>query len=220
MQDELHGPLQGVAREKLNAIGYALQENRLFLTDYPYYPHERPLATAAAGRHLAARFEREEEEYAETLRGIARHIATLSRIPRNETEKLSPVWDNPWFPPFDGAILYGLIAETRPDRYIEVGSGISTRFARQAISDLGLPTMIISIDPHPHNSVNGLCDKIIVSRMEDMPTSFWEGLAPSDMLFIDNSHRSFPASDVTVFFSEVMPALPVKSHPTLTPPRI
>jgi hypothetical protein len=27
-------------------------------------------------------------------------------------------------------------------------------------------------------------------------------------LFIDNSHRSFPNSDVTVFFAEVMPALP------------
>ena len=33
LQDEPHGPLQGVAREKLNAIGYALQENRLFLID-------------------------------------------------------------------------------------------------------------------------------------------------------------------------------------------
>jgi predicted O-methyltransferase YrrM len=208
VQDALGGPLHGVTAEKLNAIGYALADNRLILTDYPYYPHERPLAKAAAGRHLAARFAREESAYADTLRGIAQHIDRLSRIKRDATEKLAPLWDNPWFPPFDGATLYGLIAETRPGRYIEVGSGISTRFARQAINDLGLPTKIISIDPHPHNSVDGLCDEIIVARMEDMPSSFWEGLSPNDMLFIDNSHRSFPASDVTVFFSEVMPALP------------
>ena len=53
-----------------------------------------------------------------------------------------------------------------------------------------------------------LCDETIVQRMEDMPAAFWAGLAAGDMLFIDNSHRSFPGSDVTVFFSEVMPALP------------
>jgi hypothetical protein len=44
--------------------------------------------------------------------------------------------------------------------------------------------------------------------MEDMPSSFWASLAADDMLFIDNSHRSFPGSDVTVFFAEVMPVLP------------
>jgi len=208
LRHALHGPLQGVSGEQLTAIGYAFQDHRMILTDYPYYPHERQLANAAAGRILAERFEAEELGYAETLRGIARHIEGLSRIPRDATEKLAPLWDNPWFPPFDGATLYGLIAETRPGRYIEVGSGISTRFARQAIIDLELSTKIISIDPHPHNPVEGLCDEIIVSRMEDMPGAFWEGLSPSDMLFIDNSHRSFPASDVTVFFSEVMPALP------------
>ncbi len=198
----------GIPPQQLAAIRIALQQSRLILTDYPYHPHERPLATAASGRQLIARFEQESARYAETLRGIARHIDSLAHIPRAATTPLAPLWDNPWFPPFDGASLYGLIAESRPGRYIEVGSGISTRFARQAVRDLGLQTRIVSIDPHPHNSVDGLCDEIIVSRMEDMPASFWAGLSPNDMLFVDNSHRSFPASDVTVFFAEVMPALP------------
>lgn len=201
-------PSLGISPEQEAAVRIALHEKRLILTDYSYDPHERPLAQAASGRQLIARFELEEAHYAETLRGIARHMDRLALISREATTSLAPLWVNPWFPPFDGASLYGLIAENRPARYIEVGSGISTRFARQAVRDLGLQTRIISIDPHPHNSVEGLCDEIIVSRMEDMPASFWAELSAGDMLFVDNSHRSFPASDVTVFFAEVMPALP------------
>ena len=33
-------------------------------------------------------------------------------------------------------------------------------------------------------------------------------LSAGDMVFIDNSHRAFQNSDVTVFFTEVLPALP------------
>ena len=157
---------------------------------------------------MEALFRRYEATIAETIGGIARHAEALARIPHSEDGPLRPYWQNDWFPPFDGAALYGLIAERRPHRYVEVGSGISTRFARQAISDLGLSTQIVSIDPHPHNAVAELCDETIVQRMEDMPAAFWAGLAGDDMLFIDNSHRSFPGSDVTVFFSEVMPVLP------------
>jgi hypothetical protein len=43
--------------------------------------------------------------------------------------------------------------------------------------------------------------------MDEVPREFWEGIGPDDLLFIDNSHCSFPNSDVTVFFVEVMPAL-------------
>jgi predicted O-methyltransferase YrrM len=113
---------------------------------------------------------------------------------------------NNWFPPFDGASLYGLIAERSPRRYIEIGSGMSTRFARQAINDLNLQTRITSIDPHPRADIDRLCDEVVRSRMEEVSREFWEGIGPEDLIFVDNSHRSFPNPDVTVFFSEVMPA--------------
>lgn len=186
----------------------ARAENRIFITDYPYFPASRPLEAAAGGQQLEGIFRANQPTIIETIGSIARHAPALARIPREAADPLAPFWANPWFPPFDGAALYGLIAETRPRRFVEVGSGISTRFARQAVQDLGLATRIVSIDPHPHNSIEGLCDETIVARMEDMPADFWAGLAPSDMVFIDNSHRSFPGSDVTIFFAEVMPALP------------
>lgn len=190
------------------AMRLASRENRLFITDYAYFPAPRALDKAPGGQQVEAIFRRHLPSISATIQGIARHAEALGRIPREQSDHLSPFWANPWFPPFDGTSLYGILAETRPRRYIEVGSGISTRFARQAVKDLGLETRIISIDPHPHNAVEGLCDETIVQRAEDMPASFWAGLSADDMVFIDNSHRCFPGSDVTVFFTEVMPALP------------
>jgi hypothetical protein len=186
----------------------AKSQNRLFITDYAYFPSPRAIEKAAGGIQIEAFFRKNEVRMRDTLKAIAQHVRTLKLIPRIASAPLAPCWENPWFPPFDGAALYGLIAVNKPSHYIEVGSGISTRFARQAITDLGLSTKIISIDPHPHNPVDGLCDEIIVERAENMPAEFWNNLKANDIVFIDNSHRCFPGSDVTVFFTEVMPALP------------
>jgi hypothetical protein len=185
----------------------ARKEGRLIVTEYPYHPHRRPIEDAVGGKCLTARLCGEEGRYATTLVSIARHVDSLLCIPREEEDSSRPFWANNWFPPFDGASLYGLIAERSPQRYIEVGSGISTRFAQQAISDLNLRTRIVSIDPHPHTVIDTLCDEVVRCRMEEVPREFWEGIGPEDLLFVDNSHRSFPNSDVTVFFTEVMPAL-------------
>lgn len=35
----------------------------------------------------------------------------------------------------------------------------------------------------------------------------FEDLGPGDMLFVDNSHRCLPNSDVTVFFMDILPRL-------------
>jgi hypothetical protein len=180
----------------------------LIITEYSYHPYQRHFEATASGRQLTNRFEREAGSYAATLQKWCLYTDGFARIPRDGSGSFAPFWKNHWIGPFDGVSLYGLIVENRPARYIEVGSGISTRFARRAITDHSLETRIVSIDPHPHNPIEGLCDEIIVSRLEDMPASFWDKLSENDMLFIDNSHRSFPASDVTVFFSEIMPALP------------
>jgi hypothetical protein len=189
------------------AIRIARAEDRLILTDYPYYPRERPIGGAAGAARIIQRFTAEEDRYAVVLRGIARHTESLSRISRDQNDSTSPFWANDWFPPFDAVSLCGLIAEQSPRRYIEVGSGNSTLFARWAIRDMGLQTKIISVDPHPRAEIDTLCDEVVRNRMEDVPREFWEGIGPSDLLFVDNSHRSFPNSDVTVFFTEVLPAL-------------
>jgi hypothetical protein len=205
-RDALASQLSALGREAAE-MRAAREEHRLIVTDYPYHPRRRPIDKTAGGMQLIERLKAEEGQYSAVLRGIAKHSDLLRRIPRDERDSMTPFWSNDWFPPFDGAALYGLIAERAPERYIEVGSGNSTRFARQAIRDLGLRTRIVSIDPMPRIEIDALCDETVRSPMEDVPTEFWESLGPNDLLFIDNSHRSFPNSDVTVFFTEIMPAL-------------
>ena len=195
-------------RHRLAEVSRAGAENRLIITEYPYHPRCRPIEAAAGGLRLLARFRAEEDRYGDLLRGIAeRHAGALRRIPRLPGQPGAPFWQNEWFPPLDGATLYGLVAELAPRRFVEVGSGMSTRFARQAVRDRGLPTRILSIDPHPHTEVDAICDEVIRHPVEELGAGFWEGLGAGDLLFVDNSHRSFPNSDVTVFFAETLPAL-------------
>ena len=181
---------------------------RLIITEYPYRPRRRDIEASAFGLQFAAQLQAEEESFAAQLQALSIHADALSRIPRDETDPVRPFWANSWFPPLDAAVLYGLIATRAPKRYVEVGSGISTRFARQAIRDNSLETRIVSIDPHPRSEIDQICDEVLKLPMEKVGRDFWEALGADDIFFVDNSHRSFQNSDVTVFFTEVLPALP------------
>ncbi len=76
-------------------------------------------------------------------------------------------------------------------------------------ADHGLRTEIVSIDPAPRAGVDDLCDEVIRTAFENVPEeTYSELLQAGDMVFMDNSHRCFQNSDVTVFFTEVLPVLP------------
>lgn len=115
---------------------------------------------------------------------------------------------NPFLPLLDIAALYGILREERPKRYVEIGSGISTRVAWQARQQTGSDMRIVSIDPSPRVEVEVLCDEIFRSRLEEFPIDQLVAMSgPGTILFFDGSHRCFPSSDVTVFFLEVLPRL-------------
>ena len=80
-------------------------------------------------------------------------------------------------------------------------------FATQAIHDNNLRTKVISIDPFPRVGIDELCYLIYRMPFENMDIDFLVNLSSEDILLIDNSHRSFPNSDVTVFFTEVLQRL-------------
>lgn len=145
----------------------------------------------------------------------------LAAIPVQQIGDVEPCWRNPWLPALDTAALYGFLRTRQPGRYVEVGSGFSTRVAARAVRDGGLATTLTSIDPSPRAVIDELCDVVVRSPMEDVPLSFWQELSPGDMVFVDNSHRALMHSDATVFFLEVLPNLPsgvlVGIHDVLLP---
>jgi hypothetical protein len=130
------------------------------------------------------------------------------KIPLRSSSESSPQWINSWIPPFDAISIYSFLAINNPRYYVEVGSGNTTMFAAQSIRDNNLRTKIISIDPYPRVGIDTLCAKIHRVPFEDIDLDFFTTLSADDVFLVDNSHRSFPNSDVTVFFTEVLPRLP------------
>ena len=120
---------------------------------------------------------------------------------------LDPRWSNGWFQGLDALALYCFIADGRPRRYIEVGSGNSTKFARRAIVDHSLDTTITSIDPEPRAEIDDLCDRVVRSPLEDVDLSVFSALDEGDIVFIDASHQCLQNNDVTTFFLDVLPQL-------------
>jgi hypothetical protein len=187
----------------------ASESPTLSFDDYSYEPKVRKWSESRAGRKMLSILQKGDVNYANLLEGIIAYAPFFEAIPVTEPENNTvPYWENGWFPALDAASLYGLISIEKPARYIEIGSGNSTKFARRAISDQGLSTKIVSIDPFPRAEIDALCDEVIRHRCEDVDVAFYENIAAGDILFVDNSHRAFQNSDVTVFFTEILPSLP------------
>lgn len=134
------------------------------------------------------------------------HDIPLSTSPHESHE---PVWNNGFLPGLDIFALYAMVAKHRPARYIEVGSGNSTKVVSKAIRELGLNTQITSIDPQPRAEIDVLATNVIRKPLEQLGDVGFipETLEPGDILFIDNSHHVFPNSDAMVCFMEILPRL-------------
>jgi len=146
--------------------------------------------------------------YANNLRAFLALTEELVRIPiERPDESTEPCWNNGWIPASDGVALYGFVATCKPRRYIEVGSGNSTLFARRAIRDGHLETRITSIDPWPRASIDRICDEVIRQPAETVSAGVFDCLEAGDILYIDGSHRVLMNSDVTALFLDVLPLL-------------
>lgn len=179
--------------------------------DYPIHPRPRWLRGGPVGNRmmtqLAASVPGAKALFAQ-IAGFHEQFLTIPVAAPAGKDLAEPNWVNGWFPALDAVMLYGLLAVRNPRWFVEVGSGNSTRFARRAIRDHKLRTKIISIDPCPRAEIDAICDQVVRMPFEDVDTKEVAKLTSEDLLFVDSSHRSFQNSDVTVFFTEVLPALP------------
>jgi len=177
--------------------------------EYEYKPAIRNFFATKSGEILIKKLEQNRGKYNSLINDILMFKDNISQIPFNQTDDYNPFWNQGWFPSFDAIALYGLLAVYKPARFIEIGSGNSTKFARRSIKDNNLHTQIISIDPDPRAEIDAICDNVIRSKIENLDyNEILTYVKPGDILFIDNSHRSFQGSDVTVCFTEIIPSLP------------
>jgi len=165
----------------------------------PRYATALPALETAIGESAA--------RYRAALGVIGGYIPDLERIAIEAHGDVEPSWSNEFLPWLDAAALYAFLRDRDPARYVEIGSGNSTRFAARARKDGGLKTHFTSIDPAPRAEIDTLCDTVIRCPLEGADLSVFAELSAGDVVFLDGSHRVFMNNDVVTFFLEVLPAL-------------
>lgn len=151
----------------------------------------------------------EREVYRGYLQASLKYKETFQSIKdmKDEQDTTKPVYNNNFLPGLDIVAIYTLLAEEKPKKYIEIGSGNSTKVAYLAKKEQKLDMEIISIDPMPRAEIDSLADRVVRKPFENVDFDVVDLLEEGDVLFVDNSHRILPNSDAMVFFMEILPRL-------------
>lgn len=145
--------------------------------------------------------------YRKLLEDFSGYMSAFASLPCEKQDETGPYWNNGFLPFLDIVALFGLVATKKPRRYLEVGSGNSTKVTHFARTRLNLDCRITSIDPEPRAEIDALCDKVIRKPLQDCDLSIFDELEPGDILFFDGSHRVLQNSDNQVLFFEIIPRL-------------
>lgn len=194
----------------LNVAGVRAARPYGFHIPYRHASTVQGLDEQSAIAWLDRRMQDDSERYLELVRDAAHHNARFTEFrSANPNNVNQPRFNQQWFSGIDGAITYTIVRATRPQRIVEVGSGHSTRFLRQAIDDAGLATYLHSIDPQPRRAIDALCSEVTRTTVDRVPVDTFAQLAKDDILFLDASHIAMPGTDVDYVFSQVLPMLQI-----------
>ena len=193
---------------KIRRLARYLSPGNTILLEYPVNPAPR-WDMSSPHSQLLEILNADRARYKEVLESFLRFIPSLLAVnklgsKRNPTE---PCWINSWIPALDCVALYSFIALRRPRKYIEIGSGNSTKFAYRSVLDNEVGTEIISIDPDPRAEIDDICSTVIRQPVEDVDLDMFGDLQENDILYVDDSHTVFMNSDATVVFLDIIPRL-------------
>lgn len=159
---------------------------------------------------VAKIFARHDTDFEDFITGLERHLARFQAFGAAPDD---PPW-NPrnLFPPLDGAAAYAMVRAQRPERILEIGSGLSTRFLLRAVRDMEAAgegrCRLTCIDPVPRVEIASLGVEHIARVLETGDAAIVADFEAGDMLFIDSSHVMVQGSDVDIAFNHLFPALP------------
>ena len=180
---------------------------KLALLDYAVHPspvYNKQQPHDALYKQIAANT----NSYAQLLVTALQYQQQFVTIPINEgTEFTVASWKNGFLPGLDMVMLYTLLTQLKPKRYVEIGSGTSTKIAAKTKTEQQLSFSITCIDPFPRKEITAVADEWLNVPLQQAPLSLFEKLEPNDVLFFDGSHLLHANSDVQWFFLEVLPRL-------------
>ena len=188
------------------------------ITPVHYYqpiPDSRELPNSLwSGRSLMSGIDMNEQFQIELLSKF--HAAFGSEYDRFLASSSDPLqfhFSQTVFPPVDAEILYCMIRHFKPRRMIEVGSGMSTLLAAEAVRRNkmeGYPCSFTAIEPYPREflrrGVPGLTE-LLETKVQSVPAERFYALESNDILFIDSSHVIKIGGDVIYEYLDLMPRL-------------
>jgi predicted O-methyltransferase YrrM len=151
----------------------------------------------------------------------------LDELRRNLKDLVEPYWAEfaalppyresrmvgfgPGYTELDAMLLYMMIRDLKPRRYLEVGGGISTYYCSLAAQEnlkQGCKLEILCVEPYPLKklySIPGI--HVVKDEVQNVKLEEFEKLEAGDVLFIDSSHVVRIDGDVPYLFLEVLPTL-------------
>jgi hypothetical protein len=204
----LRGKIASTRRRMLREQLGRATASTVIVTEYPAPAGVRWGWGRAPLAALDEMFAGDRDEYRRLLERFEPRLGALRAIPRRSIDPREARWENEFFAGMDAVALYHFFDERRPARYMEIGSGHSTRFARRAIDDFRLDTTITSIDPSPRAEIDDLCDTVHRVGLQYVSLDVFDQLRAGDILLLDGSHVVHMDSDVTVAFTELLPRVP------------
>jgi predicted O-methyltransferase YrrM len=118
-----------------------------------------------------------------------------------------------FFPHGDALILRSVLAEYRPRRVIEIGSGFSTAAMLDSADEFSLETSWTCIEPYPDRLKSLLRPDdysrvtIVESDLQRVSLDMFDSLEAGDVLFIDSTHVMKTGSDVHFEIFHIFPRL-------------
>jgi predicted O-methyltransferase YrrM len=117
----------------------------------------------------------------------------------------------PGYPILDSMLLYFMIRDIKPKKYIEIGSGVSTYICSLAANKnekTNIYLDITCIDPYPQENLYKIPKvKILQDEIQNIDISFFDQLHEGDILFIDSTHILKIDGDVPYLYLEIIPRL-------------
>jgi predicted O-methyltransferase YrrM len=113
----------------------------------------------------------------------------------------------------DGDVYYALIRSIKPKRILEVGCGMSTLLASDAVqknSEEGFASELVCVEPYRTallESANLRISELVAKKIQQVSLDVFASLGKGDILFIDTSHVLKSGGDVQFLYCEVLPRL-------------
>jgi hypothetical protein len=118
----------------------------------------------------------------------------------------------PGYGPVEADFLFCFISTKRPQKIVQVGSGVSTAVILLAAKEAGYQPQIVCVDPFPTGYLTRAAEhkliELIPKPAQEVDLNVLTGLGAGDLLFVDSTHATRPGSEVNRIVLEVLPRLP------------